>query len=138
MYLGLLRVVCSNELDFEPIGVDQVGGVRIRAASMRVLLGEELVPAVGRRILDKFIEPRVVADMESQVVETSAGALMLTGGHVRGLFDHDVRHPQTPAVPAGPVLERLVAQLTQQPTPLGSGAVNLGNPQFDVMHCSSE
>src|SRR5699024_5741705 len=88
--------------------------------------------------LDEFIEPFAPPGMEGQVVQTGAGALVLTGGHVRGLFDDEVRHPQAPAAPTGPFLELLITKLAQQPAPLGGGAVNVGNPQLDVMHGSNE
>src|SRR5699024_8883781 len=50
----------------------------------------------------------------------------------------EVRHPQAPAAPTGPFLELLITKLAQQPAPLGGGAVNVGNPQLDVMHGSNE
>src|SRR5699024_12506652 len=98
----------------------------------RVRLGDELVPAVDRRALDELIEAFGPAGVESEVVQAGAGALVLTGGQVRGLFDDEVRHAQPPAAPTRPFLELLITKLAQQPAPLNGGAVNVGNPQLDV------
>src|SRR5699024_5698949 len=122
----------------EPVAVDQVGGVGVGAAGVRVLLGEELVPAVGRRALDELIEPFGSPGVEGEVVQAGAGALVLGGGHVRRLLDDEVSHAQTPAAPTGPFLELLITKLAQQPAPLGGCAANVGNPQLDVMHGSNE
>lgn len=51
----------------------------------------------------------------------------------RGGLEHDVQVAEPPAAPVGPALEGLVAELGQEPVPRGTGRVEVGGAQFDVV-----
>jgi hypothetical protein len=131
---GLVRR--DDEFDLESVGILQVSGQVFGAAGVRVAVGEHQFPAVLGRRGDQAVEVGAVGEVEREVVQAGPEPVVLrAGARGRGL-DDQVGRAQAPAAPVRPVLERGVAQLAEQSAEAVRGALQVGDPEFDVVQCS--
>ncbi len=72
-----------DEFDFVVVGVAEVSGVVILAAGVRVRVGEQQDPAVGRRGVGEEVEISRVAGVEGEVVHSWTLPIMLGRGQSR-------------------------------------------------------
>src|SRR5258708_26973955 len=124
----------SDKLDFEAVGVLQVGGVVAGAAREWVRVGEHQLPAVQLGLTGELIGLLTAAYVERHVVQAWPAAVMAPGRPGWRLFHHDVGVPGPPAPAAGPVLEHPVAKRGEQPAPADHSTIKIWNPQFDVVN----
>src|SRR4051812_13579270 len=71
--------------------------------------------------------------MERNMVHAGPVPVLLAADHVWRLLNHDVRIAKFPTVAPGPVLEWLVAKLSQHPPPFRDTAGNVGDPQLQMV-----
>src|ERR1044072_373819 len=97
-------------------------------------LREQQVPAVLTGVRSQLLDGGGVFDVEGQVIQSWAAAVVLFGGEGRGLFDDQVGRSEPPAAAGVPALEGGVTQRLQQPAERGERAVELRHPELDVIH----
>lgn len=97
--------VNRDEFDFEPVVVLQVGGVVLSAAGLWMPFGEHQVTAVLGCVSRQFLDCGGVFDVEGQVVQPWAAAVVLFGAEGQRLLDDQVGRPEPPAAAAVTALE---------------------------------
>jgi len=64
-----------------------------------------------------LVDSASIADMERQVVEPGTAPVVRTSAETLRLLDDEIGRAELPASAVGPVLEGLVAELLEQPSP---------------------
>jgi hypothetical protein len=76
------------ELDLIAVGVDQVGGVMVGPAGVRVLVRKHERPAMEWGGTRERVDITACTRMEGEMVEPRAATLVTAGDHRGRLFDH--------------------------------------------------
>jgi hypothetical protein len=123
----------GDEFDFEAVGVGEVGGVVVPASGVRMCLREQQRPAVGWSRCGEGIDAGPAPCVERKMVHPGAEPVVVAGAQGGRLLDDEVGSAEQPAPAVFPVLKLHVAQFVEQPSPLLTGAGQVGHPQFDMM-----
>lgn len=97
-----------------------------------VPVGEEEGPAVLLGFGGEEVDG-LFPGVEGEVVEAGGAAVVVVGGEGGGLFEDEVGVVEPPAASVVPGLVGGVAECFEEPLPVGDGAVEVGDPDFDVV-----
>ena len=105
----------------------------IGAASVGMLIGEEKSPTVAGGGLGDRVDVAPWPAEEGKVIEPARRSVVRSSP-VRRFLDHDVGICKLPAPPAGPVLERGVAEGAKEPSPARNCSLKAWNLDLDVVN----
>ena len=131
-----LQLRLDDDLDLEALGVLEVQRGVLLPARVRVAVGEQLVPAVRRRLGADPVERLAVLADHGEMVDAGAQPIVRFVDLVGRALEEEVG--------AVGVLERRTvaapAELAEQPAPLAGRELGIAHPQIEVVdgaaHCS--
>src|SRR5215469_3217773 len=131
--LGPSKALVRDQLDLEPVGVLQIGGVVLGSAGVRMPVGKHQLPAVQLGVPGQLVDMILAGGVEREMIQARAQPIVPGRRACRRLLNDYVNTPRSPAPATWPVLKQPVAELGQEPAPAHDRPVQVGDPQFHVV-----